>query len=516
VAQNPQPRDHRARPLAENRGGLLLIGLERPAGVLTLSQNSKWNHCHHVQIIGLTADICRIMLDKALAGHSLQLGSLFPLILGLLAKASGKWRVVEVEEHKKEVEAAVEEHTRKLAHEKESAEAANLTKSQFLANMSREIRTPMTSVLGTLELTLSTKLTDEQREYIELSRSSAQSLLALLDDILDFSTAEAEELEISHVEFSLRHCVRGALSVIAGRVEQKGVTLREDIAASVPDRLRGDPDRLRKVLLKIIEQSANVSSGGTIVVGVRLDKQTVDDGPSPARSTPLLFLVQHTGSNVTRAQQETLFEPPSEVHGSVSRTYGGTGIGLAVCGRLVRLMEGRIWLDSEEGHGNRFYFTSRFELANLSRPRTLPSDSLQRRDSAVGATVLVAEDNRVNQIVVVRLLEKRGINALVASNGTEAIEMLTKAQIDLILMDIEMPEMNGHEATRRIREQEKITGLHVPIVALTAHAMKGDREKCIAAGMDGYLTKPLEGNQLIQTIEELLVVQNADITVPNG
>jgi CheY-like chemotaxis protein len=284
------------------------------------------------------------------------------------------------------------------------------------------------------------------------------------------------------------------------RASQKGIKLHTEVAPNVPDCLRGDPDRLHQILFKIIENAVEVSPSGRIVIDVRRSS-AVGTGDSLC----LLFSVQDSGIVVPEEEHEALFDPFRKANATVARKYGGAGLGLALCGRLVRLMEGRIWLDSN-GRGNRFHFTAHFGIVAQGVP-TLASASLpvSRRASAHGARiVLVAEDNRVNQIVAVRILEKRGFRVVVADTGREAVHKFAETQPDLILMDVQMPDMDGYEATRRIRERESQKGGHVPIIALTATSMKDDRERCLASGMDGFLFKPIQGDVLIESIEEML------------
>jgi len=433
-------------------------------------------------------------------------GSLARLAAGLLARCSGNYRVVQVDAYRKDVATAIEERTRELLQAKEAADIANLQKGQFLADMSRELRTPMNGVLGTLELALHTKLTPEQIEYVELSRTSARALLALIDDILDFSSLEAEQLEIDNIEFSLGHCMKGALNTARSRAEQNGMTIQHEIAPDVSDRLRGDPDLLRRVLLKSVETVTKGSAGEKLLVSVH--RHTEEPKKNAAHSLSLLFSIQDNRTATLQTIPVNALSKNKVV--AVPRKYGGAGLGMELCGRLVRLMEGRLWLDTDAAGRNKLSFTARFAIPERSTPAAeRPARAFERRSSLRGARVLVVEDNRVNQVVATRLLERRGLRTQVANNGREALDMLTSESADLILMDIQMPVMDGYDATRAIREQEKATGAHIPIIALTAHAMKGDREKCLGAGMDDYLTKPVQGDQLYHAIEELLVTKES-------
>jgi signal transduction histidine kinase/ActR/RegA family two-component response regulator len=420
-------------------------------------------------------------------------------------------------ESEKRIAEAVAERTRELAAEKERAEDANRLKSQFLANISHEIRTPINGILGTLELALMTELNREQREYLALSRASAESLLALLEDILDFSRIESEKVQIEIAEFCLRDCVHGVMSTMQARAEHKGLALRADFAVNVPERIIGDGNRVRQVLLKMIDNAVKFSSSGKVIVSVVVERPAPVVEKERECSVSLRFCVQDNGIGLSREKQNAVFEPFRQGDGSTTRKYGGAGLGLVICGRLVRLMGGHIWADSEEGKGSKFYFTARFDLPEKLKE---PSGEVPFLDAPVsaktglaGACVLLAEDNRVNQVVAARLLEKRGFRVVVANNGREAVGLFQNTPVDLILMDVQMPELDGLGATRHIRELEKNTGRHVPILALTAHATPADRAECASAGMDAYLSKPVDSSQLYESMDLLLAHKRAPAVV---
>jgi PAS domain S-box-containing protein len=381
-----------------------------------------------------------------------------------------------------------------MARAKEAAEASNRAKSEFLANMSHEIRTPMNGIIGMTALALDGATTPAQQEALQTIRGQAESLLTVVNDILDFSKIEQHHVEFESVAFSLRDALQEVVAPLAPRAQAKQLTLTTTIAPDVPEFVVGDSVRLKQIVSNLLGNAIKFTETGS----VRLDAGT--EHREDDRAT-LRLQVTDTGIGIRSDKLSAIFEPFQQADGSMTRRFGGTGLGLAIASNLVRLMGGQIWVDSEPGTGSVFRVTLPVTIATAAN-RTALASATPPPSAARGARILIAEDNIVNQRVAAGLLTRRGHHVTVVGNGREALEALQRDAFELVLMDVQMPDMDGFEATAAIRERERTTGQHIRIIAMTAHAMKGDKERCLAAGMDGYLSKPIDQGSLYAAVEE--------------
>lgn len=382
-----------------------------------------------------------------------------------------------------------------------NAVAASDLKNSFIANLSHEMRTPISGVIGLTELVLDSQLTSDQREDLEAVKTSAESLLVLLNDILDFSKVEAGKLDIDTSPFSLRRTLRGVLKLLYIRSAGKAVELSLSVAEEIPDCLQGDAGRLRQILTNLVGNAIKFTERGSIAIAV--------DTETPAADQVLArFSITDTGIGIPPDKLALIFEPFRQADDSISRKYGGTGLGLSISSRLVELMGGSLEVSSQPGRGSTFSFTLPLRIDRPAGYAVLNASTPECDTCAPdieGLKVLLADDHLVNQKIAVRLLEKQGCSVTAVATGVEALKALANDDFDLVLMDVQMPEMDGLAATASIRAAEQGGSKHLPIVAMTAHALKGDRARFLASGMDGYVSKPIRRLELLEAIRSALL-----------
>jgi signal transduction histidine kinase/ActR/RegA family two-component response regulator len=384
-----------------------------------------------------------------------------------------------------------------------AAKESTQLKSEFLANMSHEIRTPMNAILGLTAFALESTSREEQQEYLRDVMNSAESLLSLLNDILDLSKIEAGRMELAPIQVPMAQLIQEVTHFLKTAASQKGLELAWNVAPEVPEHVSADPLRLRQVLLNLIGNAIKFTETGSVRVEAKAESQ--DD-----KTVCLRFAVRDTGPGIPDDKQDLIFKSFCQADGTTTRRHGGTGLGLTISAHLVELMGGKIWVESKVGSGSTFYFTARFGKADApatrpqARPAAMHAGLEGEAKSQLGSLkILIAEDNFSSMKLLTRLLERWGQQVTIAVNGREALNLFERDSFDLMLLDIQMPEMDGFEVTAAIREIEKKTGRHTPICALTAHALRGQREECLARGMDGFVTKPIEPKKLLEALVSL-------------